>query len=540
MNFKEITLFIIRVIPGFTNKFCWGILLIALITLVFTHRKPWQYIRIIDKYMKKIHNTSDKDMLLEELIELTDEIIEKKKNDKYVTGLLEKFKNRCYSGNIKNAVDVLDYTALVEIPGERKIFDMMPGVFTGLGILGTFMGLVQGLSDLNFSGSTQALEQGINNLISGMYLAFLTSIAGLVSSLGWSLVDRGLIHYYRRKIDSFHSSYKKVFAQKEIDDYLKDIREIQEEQKTYMQKFVSDFSLELSNVLSNMLEQRIFPEFANIINQQVTSKIVESFDNTIGEIKQSTESSKQMIERFANLAYDNQLEGVQKIVNKFIESMDLSLKGKFADLGESIGEMIKWQQMVKEGMNELIEKLSNNILNLQDVNRAIENIITNFSDYFDKINTANNHMVENISKLESVSSNINGLIEDMSKMIRDINEQKDLLLKDKTEHIQIISRYISEINEKFGLLEKSYANISKDIDILNNSLKQSMEEFANKTHEGLKRSLSLFDEELASITSYLNSTLSEIEEAVDELPKVIIEFKKTLRNNEKEMQTIEG
>ncbi|EMT39963.1 hypothetical protein TthWC1_0442 [Thermoanaerobacter thermohydrosulfuricus WC1] len=540
MLFKEITLFIIRLIPDFNDIFCFGIILLAGVVFFLAHRKPKQYTRLIDLYIEKIHNIPDKDMLLGELIELTDEIIEKEKNDKYITGLLEKFKNRCYSGNIKNAVDVLDYTALVEIPGRRKIFDMMPGVFTGLGILGTFAGLVLGLSDLNFSGSTQALEEGINNLISGINLAFLTSIAGLVSSLGWSYFDRKRLHYYREKIDSFHSSYKKVFVQKEIDDYLKDIREIQEEQKTYMQKFVSDLSLELSNVLSNMLEQRIFPEFANIIHQQVTSKIVESFDNTIGEIKQSTESSKQMIERFANLAYDNQLEGVQRIVNKFIESMDLSLKGKFADLGESIGEMIKWQQMVKEGMNELIERLSNNILNLQEVNKAIENTIVNFSDYFDNVNAANNHLVENISKLESVSLNINGLIEGMSKMIKDINEQKDLLLKDKTEHIQIISRYILEINEKFSLLEKSYANISKDIDILNNSLKQSMEEFANKTHEGLKRSLSLFDEELASITSYLNSTLSEIEEAVDELPKVIIEFKKTLRNDEKEMQTIEG
>ncbi|SDG19852.1 MotA/TolQ/ExbB proton channel family protein [Thermoanaerobacter thermohydrosulfuricus] len=342
MLFKEITLFIIRLIPDFNDIFCFGIILLAVVVFFLAHRKPKQYTRLIDLYIEKIHNIPDKDMLLGELIELTDEIIEKEKNDKYITGLLEKFKNRCYSGNIKNAVDVLDYTALVEISGKRKIFDMMPGVFTGLGILGTFAGLVLGLSDLNFSGSTQSLEQGINNLISGMYLAFLTSIAGLVSSLIWSYFDRKRLHYYREKIDSFHSSYKKVFVQKEIDDYLKDIREIQEEQKTYMQKFVSDLSLELSNVLSNMLEQRIFPEFANIIHQQVTSKIVESFDNTIGEIKQSTESSKQMIERFANLAYDNQLEGVQRIVNKFIESMDLSLKGKFADVKVNIFLYKKW------------------------------------------------------------------------------------------------------------------------------------------------------------------------------------------------------
>lgn len=334
--------------------------------------------------------------------------------------------------------------------------------------------------------------------------------------------------------------YKNIFDEKGIDYYLKEIRDIQEEQKTYMQKFVSDLSLEISNVFSNILEQRIFPEFANIVNQYVTSKIVESFDNSIGEIKQSSEISKQMIEKFANLAYENQLEGVNKIIDKFIEGMDTSLKGRFTDLAESIDEMIKWQQMVKEGMNELMEKLSNNILNLQDVNKAIENTITNFSDYFDKVNAANEHLVEDISKLESASLNVNMLVEDMLKMMNEINQQKDLLLKDKTEHIQVVSNYISEINEKFELLQTSYANISKNIDILNNSLKQSMDEFVNKTHEGLKRSLSLFDEELANIITYLNSTLSEIKESVDELPKVIVEFKRTLRSEDKEMKAIEG
>ncbi|WP_333511086.1 hypothetical protein [Thermoanaerobacterium saccharolyticum] len=119
--------------------------------------------------------------------------------------------------------------------------------------------------------------------------------------------------------------YKNIFDEKGIDYYLKEIRDIQEEQKTYMQKFVSDLSLEISNVFSNILEQRIFPEFANIVNQYVTSKIVESFDNSIGEIKQSSEISKQMIEKFANLAYENQLEGVNKIIDKFIEGMDTSL-----------------------------------------------------------------------------------------------------------------------------------------------------------------------------------------------------------------------
>ncbi len=203
--FKTIVLFLIKSIPDFNDVFCIGIVVFAFITYLWTHRKPKRYVKLIDSYIEKIQNTSDKNMLLEELIELTDETIEREKNDKDITELLKKFKSMCYSGNIKNAIDVFDYTALVEIPGKRKIFNMMPGVFTGLGILGTFVGLVLGLSDLNFSGNTQVLEQGINNLISGMYLAFLTSIAGLVSSLLWSLIDRKLLNYYRKK--NRHTSF---------------------------------------------------------------------------------------------------------------------------------------------------------------------------------------------------------------------------------------------------------------------------------------------------------------------------------------------
>ncbi|MEG6567622.1 hypothetical protein V6B95_11745 [Thermoanaerobacterium saccharolyticum] len=91
MIFTKFVLFIIKSIPDFTDVFCFGILSIALVTLSWTHRKPKRYVKLIDLYIEKIQNTSDKNMLLEELIELTDETIEKEKNDKDITELLKKF-----------------------------------------------------------------------------------------------------------------------------------------------------------------------------------------------------------------------------------------------------------------------------------------------------------------------------------------------------------------------------------------------------------------------------------------------------------------
>ncbi|MDK2827972.1 MAG: hypothetical protein PWP67_772, partial [Clostridium butyricum] len=76
---------------NFTNIFCFGIVVIALITLFWTHKKPKRYIKLIDLYIEKIQNTADKNVLLEELIGLTDETIEKEKKDKDITELLKKF-----------------------------------------------------------------------------------------------------------------------------------------------------------------------------------------------------------------------------------------------------------------------------------------------------------------------------------------------------------------------------------------------------------------------------------------------------------------
>ena len=60
--------------------------------------------------------------------------------------------------------------------GGARLADMTPGILTSLGILGTFLGLVLGLSGLNLNAAdTSALLSAMEQLIGGMSTAFLTS-----------------------------------------------------------------------------------------------------------------------------------------------------------------------------------------------------------------------------------------------------------------------------------------------------------------------------------------------------------------------------
>lgn len=95
---------------------------------------------------------------------------------------------RSNTRHLPDPVPFFSYERIITGPAHRRFAEMLPGVFTGLGILGTFLGLVWGLEDMSVKDAA-AIRQSIDLLISGMKTAFGTSIAGLILSLLWSLVD---------------------------------------------------------------------------------------------------------------------------------------------------------------------------------------------------------------------------------------------------------------------------------------------------------------------------------------------------------------
>ena len=70
---------------------------------------------------------------------------------------------------------------------KKGILSIIPGVMTGLGILGTFIGLSIGLQNFN-TGSAAEITNSIAPLMDGIKIAFHTSIYGMVFSLIFNFV----------------------------------------------------------------------------------------------------------------------------------------------------------------------------------------------------------------------------------------------------------------------------------------------------------------------------------------------------------------
>lgn len=97
--------------------------------------------------------------------------------------------------------------ALLEKAGMSFFNSAMPGTLTGLGILGTFIGLSLGLA--SFSGDDiYTISDNVGPLLSGMKVAFHTSVYGIFFSLIYTFIYRSVMSDAYEKLDKFLNAFK--------------------------------------------------------------------------------------------------------------------------------------------------------------------------------------------------------------------------------------------------------------------------------------------------------------------------------------------
>ena len=79
---------------------------------------------------------------------------------------------------------------------------------TGLGILGTFIGLSIGLQAFN-TGSAEEITNSIGPLMDGIKVAFHTSIYGMIFSLTFNLIFKTVLEQAYHKLDEFVDEFKR-------------------------------------------------------------------------------------------------------------------------------------------------------------------------------------------------------------------------------------------------------------------------------------------------------------------------------------------
>lgn len=130
---------------------------------------------------------------------------------------------------------------LVDKVMHRNELNQVPGMLTGLGILGTFIGLSLGLQSFN-TGSTAQMTESIQPLMNGIKVAFHTSIYGMVFSLTFNIIYKKKLYEAEEAVNEFVSCFKKYVLPDTANEGMNEMLAIQKQQLGAMESLCQEMT----------------------------------------------------------------------------------------------------------------------------------------------------------------------------------------------------------------------------------------------------------------------------------------------------------
>ena len=247
-----------------------------------------------------------------------------------------------------NVEDYINDDTVTHGPGNATLAELIPNLLTSLGILGTFMGMMQGLTDLNM-GDSEALMNSIPNLLQGMRFAFGTSVAGISCSLVFNIINRISQGSSYRAIDDFTEAFTQLAMRRPLDN---------------------DVQLICQNQDSNHMLQT------------VTEGLPQQLASTVGSaLTMAMQPVTQSMDQFLAGATRAQIDGLNTIVRSFVLQMNDALNGQFLQLGQTMTEINQNAAENALRVDERVAAAAAVVTEVQRLQQMNENILIRFEDW---------------------------------------------------------------------------------------------------------------------------------------------------------------
>ena len=375
-------------------------------------------------------------------------------------------------GENAQACDVADYVneeTVIDQPGRAGLADLVPGFCTSLGILGTFVGLSLGTA-------TYA------DLTNGISLAFYTSIVGVIASLAFNMLHRFAIGRAKRALEKFLSAF-----------YAYGVPQPAEAG---------------AQLLAYQREQAdAITGFTRALGERVAEQIYQAVSAAMAPMQQS-------MDRFMNAATRAQVDGMNSIVNRFIEQMDASLSGQLKGLSQVLNEMNAAQKRSGEESlrtAEAARELSGQMQALQSETRETLEKFTGFVDAMDKayrqIDRTQSNTVQLLDEVADAQAK-------QTRYLSAIQEYQTKLQASFQDYSVWTDKFVTAMKEKTDAQNEALEQVAADMRQSADMLGGAYKSFVESIEVGLANALGLFDENMHNLIRQINGTLGDINETM--------------------------
>lgn len=425
-----------------------------------------------------------------------------------------------------------------------------PTLLTSIGILGTFTGIVVGLLSFNVSD----IDGSIEHLLSGLKVAFITSLVGMSSSIVLKFLsssnfisppeqdklkedvtaedlyevmdsqNKNIIKVQELLSDSADSSLigqiklmrsdmtdNTKITNKNLENIVNPLKQIEENQHKeieLLQKPLEvllniDQSVKLTNELLNTL-------------QEGQTKAQDLFDKFTDDLKVQLESFAELLSKSATQQI---IEALKDVIKEFNEKLTEQFGQNFKELNTAVKDLVLWQDNYKGQLSDMEKQFNLSVNSMSDMEKSIE-----------LISTSSKSIPDSMSSLETIISTNQHQVDELAKHLEAFKDIRDKAVEAVPEIRTQINTTINGIQEASkGLID----GVTSSTDKISSVMVQSADDFANnvsQTNAALVESSNTLTESSTDIKEQLNMTIQDIN-------KYLREMIENLSVNSKEIST---
>ena len=359
---------------------------------------------------------------------------------KYLDGRLDDFVDGMNQakegiGEIEDYINEDD----IDLHVHKRILEMIPDIFTSLGILGTFIGLVWGLKNFEPS-SYETMTYSVSSLVAGIKVAFLTSIYGIAFAIIYT------------------SGMKSVFS------------DMNEKLQAFLEKFHIYVLPTAENESRNLMvaSQKLQVKAMKQMAEQLSAEMAQSFEKAINPTFQKMNESLDVLTESVTSC---QQDVMQEILRSFLREMNGSFKLQFKDFNDALAQLKKAQKENTDYTTNLYHTMSDQL------NSSYEKQSETMKDMVNELGNAQGRYISTASRIAQENQEIQKMQQQDYQRVADyLKEAEKTSAKFWVACNQTMQRYVETASQG---MEKVSAASQTGTDV-HNANRQVMEELEKR------------------------------------------------------------
>ena len=154
---------------------------------------------------------------------------------------------------------------IVDTPLATEFFKHLPAIFTGVGIIGTFWGVIQGLQAFRISDDPIVVRTSLEELMHYVSAAFIVSAMAIFLAMIATLVEKSLVTVLYGKVEEITARLDSFLHSGASEEYLARLAKASEGTSTQSQLLKDALVTDLERILTTLTERQIEAQSAGIL-----------------------------------------------------------------------------------------------------------------------------------------------------------------------------------------------------------------------------------------------------------------------------------